>query len=75
MARDQFADRFAHKQEHDRLDRLSKKTRSAEDIEAEEELIANAETVEPLKADAKPGRNDPCSCGSGKKYKRCCGRA
>ncbi|MCY3791449.1 MAG: anaerobic sulfatase maturase, partial [Gemmatimonadetes bacterium] len=22
-----------------------------------------------------PGRNDPCSCGSGKKYKRCCGRA
>jgi hypothetical protein len=22
--------------------------------------------------DAKLGRNDPCSCGSGKKYKRCC---
>ncbi len=21
---------------------------------------------------AKPGRNDPCSCGSGKKYKKCC---
>lgn len=21
----------------------------------------------------KPGRNDPCPCGSGKKYKRCCG--
>ena len=21
---------------------------------------------------AKPGRNDPCHCGSGKKYKRCC---
>ena len=20
-----------------------------------------------------PGRNDPCSCGSGKKYKKCCG--
>lgn len=20
----------------------------------------------------KPGRNDPCSCGSGKKYKKCC---
>ncbi|HSV78981.1 MAG TPA: SEC-C metal-binding domain-containing protein, partial [Ramlibacter sp.] len=19
------------------------------------------------------GRNDPCSCGSGKKYKKCCG--
>ena len=22
----------------------------------------------------KPGRNDPCPCGSGKKYKFCCGR-
>ena len=22
---------------------------------------------------AKIGRNDPCSCGSGKKYKKCCG--
>lgn len=22
---------------------------------------------------AQPGRNDPCSCGSGKKYKKCCG--
>lgn len=23
----------------------------------------------------KTGRNDPCSCGSGKKYKNCCGRS
>lgn len=22
---------------------------------------------------AQPGRNDPCTCGSGKKYKKCCG--
>jgi uncharacterized protein YecA (UPF0149 family) len=22
---------------------------------------------------ARPGRNDPCPCGSGKKYKKCCG--
>ena len=22
----------------------------------------------------KVGRNDPCSCGSGKKYKKCCGK-
>ncbi len=22
----------------------------------------------------KPGRNEPCPCGSGKKYKKCCGR-
>ena len=25
------------------------------------------------KAENKPGRNDPCTCGSGKKYKKCCG--
>ena len=24
---------------------------------------------------AQPGRNDPCTCGSGKKYKKCCGTA
>ena len=28
---------------------------------------------EPKKASKKPGRNDPCPCGSGKKYKKCCG--
>ncbi|MCB2293197.1 preprotein translocase subunit SecA [Clostridium algoriphilum] len=28
----------------------------------------------PTKKEAKPGRNDECSCGSGKKYKNCCGR-
>ncbi len=26
------------------------------------------------KTDKKVGRNDPCPCGSGKKYKQCCGR-
>ncbi len=29
---------------------------------------------QPAKAEKKPGRNDPCPCGSGKKYKQCCGR-
>lgn len=28
----------------------------------------------PARADKKPGRNDPCFCGSGKKYKACHGR-
>jgi preprotein translocase subunit SecA len=26
----------------------------------------------PVKREAKVGRNDPCPCGSGKKYKKCC---
>lgn len=28
----------------------------------------------PKTAEKKPGRNDPCPCGSGKKYKNCCGK-
>ncbi len=28
----------------------------------------------PRRAAAMPGRNDPCPCGSGKKYKQCCGK-
>jgi hypothetical protein len=28
----------------------------------------------PYKAPAKIGRNEPCPCGSGKKYKKCCGK-
>ena len=29
--------------------------------------------VETIRKEAVPGRNDPCLCGSGKKYKKCCG--
>ena len=29
---------------------------------------------QPVRNDKKVGRNDPCPCGSGKKYKHCCGR-
>jgi len=28
----------------------------------------------PIQVEKKIGRNDPCPCGSGKKYKKCCGR-
>ena len=28
----------------------------------------------PKKAEKKVGPNDPCPCGSGKKYKHCCGK-
>ena len=29
---------------------------------------------QPVHVEKKVGRNDPCPCGSGKKYKNCCGR-
>ncbi len=32
----------------------------------------NNEIQKPVKVEVKVGRNDPCPCGSGKKYKKCC---
>ena len=29
---------------------------------------------QPREAEKKVGRNEPCLCGSGKKYKKCCGK-
>jgi len=38
----------------------------------EEDDFAGHNKDEPYRADKKIGRNDPCPCGSGKKYKKCC---
>jgi len=35
---------------------------------------AQAEAPKPVRTGAKVGRNDTCPCGSGKKYKKCCGK-
>jgi hypothetical protein len=40
------------------------------DFDAEEE-DEFGDVIEPAIAPVKPGRNDPCWCGSGKKYKKC----
>ncbi len=32
------------------------------------------EKARPIRSGPKVGRNDPCPCGSGKKYKQCCGK-
>lgn len=46
-----------------------------EDDEDEEEDEEDAAPEEPQASPAaKVGRNDPCPCGSGKKYKKCCGQ-
>jgi SWIM/SEC-C metal-binding protein len=38
---------------------------------ADLEKLLNPPT--PLRKPVKVGRNDPCPCGSGRKYKKCCG--
>jgi hypothetical protein len=48
-----------------------------EDLLEDDDLFEDADLFEPVpqpfvRVEAKIGRNDPCPCGSGKKYKRCC---
>lgn len=53
-------------------------------LEQWEEVLTQEKRIEIIKefkqsrtvhVEKKPGRNDPCPCGSGKKYKKCCGRS
>ncbi|MGD0470183.1 MAG: SEC-C metal-binding domain-containing protein [Terriglobales bacterium] len=37
------------------------------------QVSPSAHRSEPRRSASKLGRNDPCPCGSGKKYKKCCG--
>jgi preprotein translocase subunit SecA len=49
---------------------------SAHETESNGSLLTEALTTrpQPVREPAKVGRNDPCPCGSGKKFKNCCGR-
>ncbi len=42
--------------------------------ERRKELYKEQKNSGTVRKDKKVGRNDPCPCGSGKKYKKCCGR-
>lgn len=44
------------------------------DEETRKELYREAKKMNTIVKGKKIGRNDPCPCGSGKKYKKCCGR-
>ena len=50
------------------LEKLASLWRKGEPPERLMELVRS----EDAKASPQAGRNDPCPCGSGKKYKRCC---
>ena len=71
--RDWLGDRFAKKQKDKKLQDLALKGKTPEEIEAEKKLLKETKKVDPLAAKGEPGRNDPCPCGSGKKFKKCCG--
>ncbi|MDR1069767.1 MAG: preprotein translocase subunit SecA [Gracilibacteraceae bacterium] len=51
-------------------------TESSESADSRQALVENRYTADerkPVRVNQQVGRNDPCPCGSGKKYKRCCG--
>jgi preprotein translocase subunit SecA len=58
--------------EHNRVDQFAaaEKQRAAAQAPQAERKVKQIKRKTP-----KVGRNDPCPCGSGKKYKKCCGKA
>ncbi len=44
------------------------------DKDTQKSMVMEQKRSHTFVADKKVGRNDPCPCGSGKKYKKCCGR-
>ncbi len=49
-------------------------TAAARPVSAVAARGAQGDSVTVVRTGEKVGRNDPCPCGSGKKYKKCCGR-
>ncbi len=60
--------------EHDVVHTIYKVTIAKEGVPAPSPMAEAARRSEAVPAGKKVGRNDPCPCGSGKKYKKCCGR-
>jgi preprotein translocase subunit SecA len=58
----------------DRAESISNITYSAPTETGEVEVKSANPADQPLPADIKVGRNEPCPCGSGKKYKQCHGK-
>jgi len=46
---------------------------AAEESDIQKASRERSQKLQPIKVEQKIGRNDPCPCGSGKKYKKCCG--
>jgi uncharacterized protein YecA (UPF0149 family) len=80
MTADSIEDRFRKKEDRQKLADLARRRLSTEEVEAEEAALQKAKEERArnpdkyrLHAAAGIGRNDPCPCGSGKKFKKCCG--
>jgi preprotein translocase subunit SecA len=63
--------KFVQEQPKQKKEKL---TESRDENIVEEQNAQQKPKVQPIRVEAKIGRNDPCPCGSGKKYKSCHGQ-
>ena len=57
-----------------RYEKEQERKRRREAVVSDDDAPIPDAPVEQARAAEAPGRNDPCPCGSGKKYKKCCGK-
>ncbi len=61
-------------QAHRRTDRSGYKEQRSDLLSQAHSNTQQEQKTQPVKVEKKVGRNDPCPCGSGKKYKQCHGK-
>ncbi len=66
MSKDKLEERYEKREERKRL---------RQTVVSDSDAPIPDAPVEQAKGASAPGRNDPCPCGSGKKYKKCCGKS
>ena len=71
-ARQQRTDNRGIRESHDSS--TTTDTQRAMDRAARQNMGEQQVKRQPVRVEKKVGPNDPCPCGSGKKYKKCCGR-
>jgi preprotein translocase subunit SecA len=73
MAFQQFLQNLPQRTEHRTTSAFSSSSSDAggDMVTEANDLVAKAK---PVRSGPKVGRNDPCPCQSGKKYKQCCGK-
>ncbi len=58
-----------------RFEKKAERERMKRDIVSSDDAPLPDAPIEQARGGGDIGRNDPCSCGSGKKYKKCCCKA
>ena len=67
--------RFQFETPEEEAQKLAEKLEQERRVEEMERSLNLEEEKTELTQKKKPARNDPCPCGSGKKYKQCCGKS